>query len=67
MDKLPDDVMAALSAQGWVWIRARVSPNGLVLHTLGRYPETGLGGSLRRYQEQEERSVSGWEFEAAQP
>lgn len=61
---LPDDVMRKLSAAGWVWLSKRETANGLTLHTLGRYPETGMNGTLRRYAEQEERSVDGWRWEA---
>lgn len=63
-DEIPADVLEKLSRAGWVWISARTSPRGLRLHTLGRFPETGMGGALRRYEEQEERSVDGWIYEA---
>lgn len=63
---MPDELMQKLSAAGWVWISKRETANGLELHTLGRFPETGLGGALRRYREQEERSVDGWTWEAEQ-
>lgn len=66
MNEIPKETMATLERAGWVWVSARTSPNGLRLHTLGRYPETGLQGNLRRYQEQEERSVDGWAWEAEQ-
>jgi hypothetical protein len=66
IEQLPQDIMAKLEAAGWVWLSARTSPNGLQMHTLGRYPETGLGGALRRYAEQEERSADGWAWEAEQ-
>jgi hypothetical protein len=65
MNDIPADVLEKLSAAGWVWISARTSPNGLRLHTFGRWPETGMGGTLRRYEETEERSVDGWIWEAS--
>jgi hypothetical protein len=65
-EEIPEATMTVLSQAGWVWLRGRVGTSGLHLHTMGRFPETGLGGSLRRYAEEEERSVSGWEWEAEQ-
>jgi len=64
MSEIDPLVMKALEAQGWVYIGKRTTTNGLVLHKMGRHPETGLGGSLRRYEETEERSAEGWAFEA---
>lgn len=65
-EHLSDALLTALSRDGWTWLSQRISPNGLTLHTLGREPETGLGGALRRYSETEERSADGWAYEAGQ-
>ncbi len=66
MEEISKEVMGALSAQGWVYIGSRIGKSGIMLHKLARWPETGLGGSLRRYAETEERSAEGWAYEAEQ-
>lgn len=58
---LPEELMQKLSALGWHYISSRVSSNGLVLHKLGR---TMLTSALvRSWEETEERSADGWQFE----
>lgn len=61
------DLLADLSRAGWTLISQRTTPNGLILYKMGRDPETGLGGALRRWAETEERSAEGWMMEIEPP
>lgn len=61
---MSDELMARLSAAGWTLISTRTSPTGLTLYKRGRGRETSPLG--RWWDETEERSVEGWQYEADQ-